>query len=79
MPERARVKWFSRRKGYGFLEGSNGVDVFVHFSEIRMSQGSDRNLEVGSEVEFDLVEGIQGPRAANIVKINRPVTMMREA
>ena len=28
------VRWFSARRGYGFLSDENGVDYFVHYSEI---------------------------------------------
>ena len=29
------VKWFNAEKGYGFITGENGSDVFVHFSAIQ--------------------------------------------
>lgn len=28
------VKWFNEEKGFGFITGEDGKDVFVHFSQI---------------------------------------------
>jgi len=61
-----RVKWFNPEKGYGFIEVSEGKDVFVHYSEIK--EEGFRTLEEGQLVEFDIVEGNRGPQAANVVK-----------
>lgn len=30
------VKWFSAKKGYGFVTGEDGEDYFAHFSQIKM-------------------------------------------
>ena len=62
-----KVKWFNAEKGYGFLETSEGGDVFVHFSAIQ-SEGF-KTLEEGQDVEFDIVEGARGPQAANVIKL----------
>ncbi|WP_223065951.1 cold shock domain-containing protein [Paenibacillus caui] len=62
-----KVKWFNAEKGYGFIETSEGGDVFVHFSAIQ-SEGF-KTLEEGQDVEFDIVEGARGPQAANVVKL----------
>lgn len=47
------VKWFSRVKGYGFIEPDDGGnDVFVHYSAI-IGEGY-RNLDQGQRVEFEV-------------------------
>ncbi|HJH11564.1 MAG TPA: cold shock domain-containing protein [Metalysinibacillus jejuensis] len=60
------VKWFNSDKGYGFIEGSNGDDVFVHFTAIQAD--GFRVLEEGDRVTYDVVEGNRGPQATNVVK-----------
>lgn len=60
-----RVKWFSKQKGYGFIEKENGGDVFVHFSSI-LGDGF-RTLEEGQAVEFDITQGPRGEQAANVM------------
>ena len=62
-----KVKWFSKEKGYGFIEREDGCDVFVHFSAIQ--EDGFKTLMEGQEVEFDIVEGARGPQAANVTKI----------
>ena len=59
------VKWFSRLKGYGFIqtEGSE-QEVFVHYSAIE-GEGY-RNLYEGDKVEYDEVDFGKGPQARNV-------------
>lgn len=59
-----RVKWFSKEKGYGFIERDSGSDVFVHYSAI--SGDGFKTLAEGQEVQFDIVDGNRGPQAANV-------------
>ena len=61
------VKWFSREKGYGFIQPEEGDDVFVHFTAIRGS--GFRNLEEGEQVEFTIETGPKGPQAADVTKL----------
>ncbi len=61
------VKWFNDAKGYGFITGEDGKDVFAHFSAID-SEGF-KSLKEGDKVQYDIVEGEKGPQAANIVKL----------
>ncbi len=63
--EAGTVKWFSERKGYGFITRDEGKDVFVHFSGIRA--GGPRSLNEGDKVEFSIETGDRGPSAADLV------------
>ena len=63
------VKWFSKNKGYGFIEAEDKRDIFVHFSSIK-GKGY-RVLEEGEEVTFDLIESPKGPQAANVKKVRQ--------
>jgi CspA family cold shock protein len=61
------VKWFSRQKGYGFIEREGGDNVFVHFSAI---QGEGFcNLEEGDQVEFTIESSPKVPQAADVVRL----------
>jgi cold shock protein len=58
------VKWFNAQKGFGFITGEDGKDVFAHFSQIK-SDGY-KSLEEGQKVTFDVAQGPKGPQAENI-------------
>lgn len=63
------VKWFSRMKGWGFIEPDNGErDVFVHYENI-VGQGF-RNLEKGERVKYQMADTPKGPKALAVVPIN---------
>lgn len=61
------VKWFNATKGFGFITGDDGEDVFVHYSAIE-GEGF-KTLDEGDQVEFEVVEGEKGPQATNVNKI----------
>jgi CspA family cold shock protein len=66
--EQGTVKWFNGSKGYGFIQRSQGPDVFVHFSALA-DNGGYRNLEEGQRVEFTVTQGQKGLQAENVVVI----------
>ncbi|GAB6270761.1 MAG TPA: cold-shock protein [Syntrophaceae bacterium] len=59
-----KVKWFNESKGFGFIEKSDGGDIFVHFSAIQAT--GFKTLAEGQAVSFDVVQGAKGPAAENV-------------
>jgi CspA family cold shock protein len=59
-----KVKWFNDNKGYGFIQGENGQDIFVHHTAI-LGEGY-KTLREGQEVEFEESSGPKGPQASNV-------------
>ncbi len=66
--QRGTVKWFSAKKGYGFISDADGNDIFVHFSAIDMD--GFKELKENDMVEFDVIESDKGVQAANVRKVD---------
>jgi CspA family cold shock protein len=67
------VKWFDPKKGFGFINGPEGQDVFVHYTQI---EGDGfRILADGSPVRYDAERGEKGWHATRVVRIEAEVTV----
>lgn len=63
------VKRLVKERGFGFIEGSDGTELFFHRSAL--GAGGFDDLREGLGVEFDVERGEKGARAAN-VKVTPP-------
>ncbi|MHC4561853.1 MAG: cold-shock protein [Planctomycetota bacterium] len=59
-----KVKWFDPKKGYGFIIGDQGQDVFVHYTSI--SGDGFRALKDGETVDYEMIQGDKGYQARNV-------------
>lgn len=65
-------KWFDEKKGFGFITGQDGTEVFVHYSAIKAD--GYKKLAEGEEVAYDVEKSDKGMRAANVTRLN-PATV----
>ena len=64
------VKWFSSKKGFGFITDDKGSDVFVHYSSILDGNADGfKTLDEGNKVEFEVTKGPKGLAATNVRKV----------
>jgi len=71
------VKWFDRKKGFGFILNDEGQDVFAHFTVIE-GEGF-RYLKEGETVTYEPAKGVNGLHASKVVRTpeTRPVRSAR--
>jgi CspA family cold shock protein len=58
------VKWFSEKKGYGFIKQDDGEDLFVHYTGIK-GMGF-RSLAEGQRVRFEIESSSKGSKAKDV-------------
>lgn len=63
-----KIKWFNNEKGYGFIEGNDEEDIFVHYSAIK--QDGYKSLSEGQIVEYQLLETKKGLQAINVKEVS---------
>ena len=56
------VKMWKLSEGWGFIEGDDGEEYFLHTSNVRQGQ----TINVSCRVKFDIVQGQRGPEAEHV-------------
>jgi len=65
------VKFFHKdARGYGFVSGDNGEDVFVHITALSGTERQAGGLNEGQRVEYDVVETPKGKSAAFVAVLS---------
>ncbi len=57
-----KVRFFDPDKGFGFISGPDGQQVYVHASIL----AEDQELVQGTKVEYSMVDGRKGPQALSV-------------
>ncbi len=58
-----KVKFFDAERGFGFIGGDDGVEVFLHASALPEGVQAPRP---GTRVEYGIAEGRRGPQALSV-------------
>jgi CspA family cold shock protein len=68
MAHTGKIAWFNKAKGFGFIAGEGGTNIFCPSSSIQSNE--DLPVKEGILVEFDVVKGMSGRfQAANVIPV----------
>ena len=60
-----KVKMFNTGRGFGFITGEDGKDVYVHATAVE----GGAQLAPGDSVEYEVEDSQRGPRAKDVKKV----------
>ncbi|WP_147820474.1 cold-shock protein [Salidesulfovibrio onnuriiensis] len=64
MRTEGEVTWFNERKGFGFIKGDDGLELFVHYTEI--TRDGFQTLDPGERVSYEVSDADRGPKAVEV-------------
>jgi len=68
------AKWYNVKKGYGFIKGEDGQDVFAHRADLSYFEVY---LEKGDLTKYKIEKTKNGNKAKDIIVKNRLTTTER--
>ncbi|MGO3146064.1 MAG: cold-shock protein [Leucobacter sp.] len=63
-----KVRFYDEEKGFGFIQGDDGQQVYLHASVLP----EDAEVGTGTRVEFSVAEGRRGPQALSVRVLDTP-------
>jgi CspA family cold shock protein len=64
-----KVKWYDAEKGFGFISGDDGEDIFLHANALPEGLTT---LKGGTRVDYGIVEGRRGAQALSVKVLDAP-------
>lgn len=69
-----KVKWFDAEKGFGFITGDDGQEVYLHSSALPSSAAA---VKSGTRLEYGVADGRRGKQALSVRILNEAPSVVR--
>lgn len=69
-----KVRFYNEDKGFGFIQGEDGQEVFLHASVL--PDGTE--VQPGTRLEYGVAEGKRGPQALSVRVLETPRAAKRD-
>ena len=69
-----KVRFYDEEKGFGFIQGDDGEQVFLHASVLP----ADAEVTAGTRLEYGVADGRRGPQALSVRLLETPRSAKRD-